>query len=320
MVPTQNLSAQAELGVSDQSSLSLPVHLVLEVTRGRTRFRRRPVTHSRFLIGAGATCDLRMGGDRMPALHSIITVAGREFALEAIAAEPGLTVNGRLVQNALLHDGDMIGIGEVELLARLEAGHAPAAVDQPAGSTAAPRDADRPLSDISAAELVDLIEQEEHAIEDFDGRQQVGAHALLEAIMARAGRRAGNDAEHKTGNDSAFESPHESGSRAPVPAPHFLSKRPQVLAGHARQSLATAGAEPPFQKDIEELGEQLTTLSRELLGSSQRATEREAIYASAADQLLDTQQKLVSQLEAVVDQVQTLKSNDSPMQKPRAIA
>jgi hypothetical protein len=48
--------------------------------------------------------------------------------------------------------------------------------------------------------------------------------------------------------------------------------------------------------------------------------EREAIYAEAADQLLETQQKLVSQLEAVVDQVQTLKANEAPVQKPRAIA
>src|SRR4029077_7646382 len=177
-VPTQNFSAQAELGVSDQSSLSLPVHLVLEVTRGRTRFRRRPVTHSRFLIGAGATCDLRLGGDRMPALHSIITIADREITLEAIAAEPDLTVNGRLIRNALLHDGDMIGIGEVELLARLEAGHAPAAVEQPDGVTNGTIDADRPLADISAAELVDLIEQEEQAIEDFESRQRDGANAL----------------------------------------------------------------------------------------------------------------------------------------------
>jgi hypothetical protein len=76
----------------------------------------------------------------------------------------------------------------------------------------------------------------------------------------------------------------------------------------------------PLERDIAELGKQLTTISQELLENSQRSTEREAIYAQAADQLLDTQQKLVSQLEAVVDQVQTLKANEAPIQKPRAIA
>jgi hypothetical protein len=308
MVPTQKLSAQAEIGVTDQSSLSLPVHLVLEITRGRTRFRRRPVTHSRYLIGAGVTCDLRLGGDRMPALHSIITIAGREIALEAIAAEPGLTVNGRLVRNALLHDGDMIGIGEVELRARLEAGHAPAAVEQPSGVTNGPIDTDRPLAEIPAAELLDLIEHEEQVIEDFESRQLDGANALLDAIRTRV---------RVSVTGAPLEVSRESGSQAPIPAPHFLSKRPQVLAGHSRPP---AGAEQPIQKDVEELGKQLATISREMLGSSQRATEREAIYASAADQLLDTQQKLVSQLEAVVDQVQTLKANEAPIQKPRAIA
>ena len=311
MVPTQKLSAQAELGVNDQSSLSLPVHLVLEVTRGRTRFRRRPVTHSRFLIGSGATCALRLGGDSMPALHSIITIAGREIALEAIAAEPALTVNGRLVRNALLHDGDRIGIGEVELLARLEAGHAPASIEQPDGISNGPIDADRPLADFSAAELVDLIEQEEHAIEEFESRERDGAQALLDAIMTRVRRKE---------TQTPIELPREAGSRAPIPAPHFLSKRPQVLAGQPRQFSNADASAATSQKDIEELGKQLTTISQAILGNSQRATEREAIYASTADQLLDTQQKLVSQLEAVVDQVQSLKANEAPIQKPRAIA
>ena len=302
MVPMQNFSAQAEIGVS-KSSLSLPVHLVLEVTRGRTRFRRRPVTHSRVLIGAGATCDLRLGGDRMPALHSIITIAGREIALEAIGAEPGLTVNGRLIRNALLHDGDMIGIGEVELLARLEAGHAPAAVET-AGATTGAIDADRPLAEIPAAELVDLIEREEHAIAGFENRQRDGATALVDAVRARHGRRPGNELP--------AESFGEPGSRASIPAPHFLSKRPQVLAA--------AGTAPPFQQDMEELGKQISNLSQELLSSAQRATERETIYAQAADELLDTQHKLASQLETVVDQVQSLKANEAPIQRPRAIA
>jgi|GEM_PF-636587 len=315
MVPTQNLSAQTETrlepGAHDLSSLSLPVHLVLEITRGRTRFPRRPVTHSRFLIGAGATCDLRLGGEQMPALHSIITVSGREFAIEAIGAEPGLTVNGRLIQTSLLHDGDIIGIGEVELLARLEAGHAPAAIEQTAGTPQNSIDVNRPLADTTAAELIDLIEHEERQIEEFENRQRDGAQALVDAIMARVERRTTGDV------------PAELGPRSPIPAPHFLSKRPQALpqalSVNLRQPLK-AGAESPLQDDIDELGKQLSSISKAILGSSQRATEREALYAQAADQLLDTQQKLVSQLEAVVDQVQTLKENEMPVQKPRAIA
>jgi hypothetical protein len=71
---------------------------------------------------------------------------------------------------------------------------------------------------------------------------------------------------------------------------------------------------------LEELGKQLTTLSQDLKGNTLRAAEREAHYATAADVLLDTQHKLVSQLEVLLDQVHALKSNDPAVPSPRAIA
>jgi hypothetical protein len=306
MVPTQSRSASADTGVSDQSSLSLPVHLVLEVTKGRTRFRRRPVTHPRFLIGAGSTCDLRLGGNEVPALHSIITVSGREIGLEAIAAEPALTVNGRIVHTASLHDGDVIAVGDVELLARFEAGHSPVGAQMTKGPSAH-GEGDRPAPERSAAELVDLIDQEQGEIEDFEQRQRDGAQALVSAIMGRVRHRD-------------VSRPAEAGIRAPVPAPHFLSKRPQILAAQTRQPQNSAERDPVAQQELEALGRQLTTLSQEIKGNSQRAAQREAHYASATDVLLETQDKLVTQLEVLIDRVQTLSAQESPLPKPRAIA
>ena len=300
MVSTQHHSGVPAAPPSDFSLSSLPVHLVLEVTRGQTRFRHRPVNQPRFLIGAGSTCDLRLGGERMPALHSIITVHPHEIHLEAIAAQPPLAVNGRAVQQAMIADGDVIGIGEVELLARLVAGPAPA----PAQATLTPRiDVDRPVAELSAAELVELIEQEEREIEDFESRQRAGAEALVDALVAR-NRRAAGPAQP------------DAGSQRPIPAPHFLSKRPQILAAQTRQSHADEGR---FQHDLEQLGRQLTALSHELKHSSERATEREAHYAAAADVLLDAQYKLVSQLEGLLGQVSVL-SGQQQANKPRAIA
>jgi hypothetical protein len=242
----------------------------------------------------------------MPALHSIITVNGREIGLEAIAAEPALTVNARAVRTALLHDGDRIGIGEVELLARLEAGHPPAEA-QTATPSAAAIDENRPVSELSAAELVDLIEQEERAVEDFESRQRVGEDALVAAVLGRARRRG-------------TERPVETGVRAPIPAPHFLSKRPQILVAQTHQSEIDAERDPQVQKELEELGQHLSTLSDQMKGNSKRASEREAQYVAAADVLLETQQKLVSQLEVLVDQVESLKTQETPVTKPRAIA
>lgn len=302
MVPMQNSSASAEISAADQSSLSPAVHLVLEVTRGRTRFRRRPVNNPRFLIGAGSTCDLRLGGEGIPALHSIITVNGREIQVEAIAAEPALLVNGRRLPHSLLHDGDLIVIGDIELVARLEAGHTPAGAQtaQPTG------DSERPLSELSASELVDLIEREEEQIADFEARQQAGRSALAQAVMARARRQSGQQADN-------------AGVRAPVPAPHFLSKRPQILAAQTRHAQINE-RDVAFERDLEELAAQLANLSSEIQGSSARATERESQFTSAADLLLETQHKLASQLETLLDHVQELKSQEPPAQKPRAIA
>ena len=306
MVSPQNSSASADLTVSDPSILSLPVHLVLEVTKGFTRFPRRPVTHPRFLIGAGSTCDLRLGGEGMPALHSLITISGREITLEAIAVEPALKVNGRRIQTTLLHDGDVIDVGEVELLARFEAGRTPSGAQLISAPPAVPSDSDRPASELTPAELVELIEEEEKQVEEFESRQREGAHALVQAIMGH-GRRSATR-------------PSEIGVRAPIPAPHFLSKRPQILAAQTRQSQLAADRDPAVQQEIEELGRHLSELAQEVKGNTERAAQREATYAEAADTLLDTQDKLVSQLEVLLDQVQAMKSNETPVQKPRAIA
>ncbi|MBI3864281.1 MAG: hypothetical protein HY290_20550 [Planctomycetia bacterium] len=297
MAPLQSTSSHFEHTIREHSAPVLPVHLVLEVTRGSTRFRRRPVNSARFLIGAGKTCDLRIGGDGMPALHSIITTAGRDITLEAIATEPVLAVNGNTIQSALLHDGDIINFGQVELLARLEAGHAPAGVEVPEAGSTETIDAERPIADLSAAELVDLIEHDEHEIEEFETRQHVGLKALVQEAMSRANRPS---------------------RRAPIPAPHFLAKRPQGVVTRARQ--AQGAADRMIHDDLEKLGEQLSNLSQELKGTTERASRRDAEIASATDDLLDTQHKLVSQLETVLDQVQTLKASDAPVQKPRAIA
>jgi hypothetical protein len=75
-----------------------------------------------------------------------------------------------------------------------------------------------------------------------------------------------------------------------------------------------------LQDEIDALGRQLTTLSQQLKGNSERAAEREAHYVTATDVLLETQDKLVTQLEVLIDRVQVLASNESPLPKPRAIA
>lgn len=292
MGPTPDLTPSPELLAQPHAEGSQPVQLLLEITRGATRFPQRPVTRARFLIGAAAGCDLRLGGDQMPPLHCLIRITETTATLEAIAEEPPLTVNGQPVTNQELQDGDRIGIGPFELLARV------LTHKSPTGSTPAAEpvpEVERALSELSASELIDLIEQEETETEDFETRRHLGLQALAQAILARSDR-AGRDT---------------------VPAPHFLKSRPQGVFTRGRSQ--TPVRDTQENADLVDLGRQIASLSQEIRSTTERASQREAVMAAAAEDLLETQEKLVSQLEAVVDQVQTLKS-ESHQPAPRAIA
>ena len=69
-------------------------------------------------------------------------------------------MNGRGVHETALSDGDVISIGDVELIARVAAGRAPAGVQVAEPPSAATNAGERPLSELSAAELLDRIEAE----------------------------------------------------------------------------------------------------------------------------------------------------------------
>jgi len=291
------------------------VPLRLEVTQGRTRFPERPVPGPRFLIGADERCDLRLGGEGIPSLHSIITINGPEICLEALSENPPLFVNDRQVTSAVLWDGDLIRIGAIELRARvteLLPGGAPAQVPV----TAEPQgleDADLDLADLSAAELIELIEREEAEVAQFERRQRLGARALLETLEERAAQRS--PARHQR------HAPEER-----IRRPHFLGTAPaRVEAPRA----AEKSAAPPtpaadltqaeLLRSIEELGQALHQISQELQRRSERATEREAGYVAATTTLVETQQQLVSQMELLTEQVQSMQSTPAERLK-RAIA
>ena len=181
------------IGDSSQSTelenASLPP-LLLEVCSGQTRFPIRPVTSRRFLIGSGEGCDLRLGGDDMPPLHSIVHVDHVEVLLETVAQSPPLKVNGLLVESVLLQDGDKIEIGSLEFMAHrppddfiaqpgtAQTNHLVFDLDAEDGEELDP-------SRLSAAELVELIEEEEAEVELFEQRQQLGVEALLDSVAER---------------------------------------------------------------------------------------------------------------------------------------
>ena len=58
MGPTPDLTHSPEPQALQDTDGAQPVQLLLEITRGATRFPQRPVNRSRFLIGAAAGCGL----------------------------------------------------------------------------------------------------------------------------------------------------------------------------------------------------------------------------------------------------------------------
>lgn len=158
--------------------------LFFQITRGKTQHPTRPITRDRFLIGSGEWCDLRLGGS-VPVLHSVLRVDGPSIWLDAVVDAPPLHVNGRAVGSCEIQDGDEISIGAFTLRlrderdARHEALMKPIDIEELLGLD----QYDTEFADLTAAELVELIERDEELVEEFEKRRDLGSAALLERIQ-----------------------------------------------------------------------------------------------------------------------------------------
>ncbi|QDT53826.1 hypothetical protein Pan44_18500 [Caulifigura coniformis] len=92
----------------------------IEIRGGRTRFPQRPIEGDRFLIGSGSNCQLQLGGG-MPMAHSVISYGPGGWTIEALVPEPPLRVEGKVVRQASLFDGEVIELGPFTLVAHLAA-------------------------------------------------------------------------------------------------------------------------------------------------------------------------------------------------------
>lgn len=108
---------------------SLPV-VFLEIKQGRTAFPYRPVQGNRFLIGSASCCDLCLGSQSVPQLHSLLHIDKDDVVLEAVADFPLLKINGEIERSKSLCDGDVIEIGRFQLVARISSSFNTTPVEQ----------------------------------------------------------------------------------------------------------------------------------------------------------------------------------------------
>jgi hypothetical protein len=246
--------------------------LVFEITRGRTQSPLRPVSRDRFLIGAGERCDLRLGGKGMPAVHSVVHVDGREIWLETLADSPDVRVNGRLTRSAALEPGDDLEIGSFSLTLHRTTSDEPVQAPRIYGASVSEILSDAELAnpldveELTARQLVDLIDQEEALIEEFEARRRMGAQALMDVVRQRF-------ADTDTDTDAEDEQPV-----AEEPA------SPRQLLGELQAAIISLNE---FAQEFEQRTEKL----------SQPETQR------VANSLLDFQQQIVSRLDGVLEKI-----------------
>lgn len=181
----QRKPADAATQSATRNSETESAVLLLEITRGQTRYPYRPVLSDRFLIGSSPTCDLCAGGSAMPSLHSMIVCENGEHRWEAVMSRPAVIHNGQPAESFLLKSGDRVVIGSIELA--VHAVNRSDIVDVPS-SQVMPDFNDKPedLSLMSAAELLDFMERDCELVDEFETRKQLGMSALLDAVRQHA--------------------------------------------------------------------------------------------------------------------------------------
>lgn len=290
-------STDAEAPLADPAPF-----LFLEICRGKTSYPERPVCSPNFVIGSGPSCDLRLGGEDIADAHAVLIQSENDVHLQWLGDVPELLLNGEPIQEAVVSDGDRIGIGQFEFLVRhaLKVQPSPNSQEQKteqddskaaletgslmtllAEAKSAPHE-DEDLSEMSADELVANLEASQESVEAFEAVIRQGEEALLFAAAQRAAD---------------------------------LSDNPSETAGQSTTEPDTEDSEPAEAEILEELEKvihQLSGFSSELDERATRLADQEATQAEAADLLLEAQKELAAQLERFRQQVSENQSQTPP--------
>ncbi len=247
---------------------------LLEITRGRTQNPLRPITHERFLIGAGERCDLRLGGADMPPLHSILYVDGIDVWIDSIADGPELKVNGQATRSAHLADGDQIELGTFQLALRDTGAESPPPILQAFSADDFEDEPEIDPSTLTPAELIELIEQEEELIEEFEARKRMGIETLM-----------------KTLRDSQGET---------EPQRQLEIQQPKIAEPQVTQP-ETTGRPRDLLVELETAIASLTRFAEELEQRASRLSHQD--FQRTAATLLDFQQQIIGRLDSVLAKV-----------------
>lgn len=156
------------------SSDSQQRHFSFRIERGQTRFPERPIDEERFLIGAGSNCHLQLSGG-MPILHSVVIASPEGLWIDSVVKTPQLLVNRQAVRESKLLSGDILEIGDfIFVVEERSVVTDPTIVDGIENEQV-------DLRELSAEDLVDLLNEEMTTIEEYETAQAAGVVALRDA-------------------------------------------------------------------------------------------------------------------------------------------
>lgn len=278
-----------------QSTDESPI-LFFEIQSGVTQYPRRPVTRGRFLLGSGDACHMRLGGDDIPPIHSmIIAENGTTVEIERLSTGPALCVNGEEVESVTLQDGDEVAIGRIVFTARFAAEAVQAVseqVDLLADVELTPTEIQeldelKSLKQLSVVEIIDHLEANMNLVEQHEVGIQTGLESLrFEAVVSGA-------------DDDELQ---------PIEHPFRVAVETEPAVDSDSESVT----EQLTPEDLERLIEHLSLVTAQLDERTKRVQEREAAYTVAADELLDQQSQLRAQIELLHKQV----VEQTPMDRP----
>jgi pSer/pThr/pTyr-binding forkhead associated (FHA) protein len=105
-----------------------PSQPALVVTYGNTTRKHRPLDSDVLIIGQGRGCDVGLASPEVAPVHCLIIRGSTGWRIRDCGSRCGTRVNGKVVQEANLRDGDALQIGPFSFQAHLPQGSAPAAV------------------------------------------------------------------------------------------------------------------------------------------------------------------------------------------------
>jgi pSer/pThr/pTyr-binding forkhead associated (FHA) protein len=102
-----------------------PTQPALLVTYGNTAKKYRHLDSDLIVLGRSSVCDFSLVSPEVAPVHCLLVRVKQGWRLRDCSGRPGTRVNGKVVQECLLDDGDMVQVGAFSFQVHLPAGHTP---------------------------------------------------------------------------------------------------------------------------------------------------------------------------------------------------